>query len=382
MKQKGMKAHKGDKSPIESPESPTNRSEHPHPSYHPYSYPYAAYADPALYSSIYANYNMFGNPAMAKGVLPNYPYYPYPQHYPEHLMDPRRPGVDSEECLSPSMVLDPVAAALFLQIPHPHIPHPSALPRLMDSSPSHDRPQWVPNDLSAFTPKALRSKLSPSQHPPGYHPDLYNEQQSSHMVPQHSPRQHSHISPQHVQHPLHSPPHHPSGEYLIQLPELRLPEEKENRKLSTLEPTLFRQANNEGEAPSSPSSPSTPSSSIPPPPPPPPKWQLPEWFKAERKDSQQRSETQTDGEVCVPSDSTPPPLSVGEWGQPRQQHLFIYLVDGLSPVILATLPAPPPSTRGHHGWCGATVAVGSPLPHNLFPFFLLSKEEDHVYPIQ
>jgi hypothetical protein len=313
---KGLKAQKGDKSPIESPESPTNRADHPHPPYHPYAYPYAAYAEHHnLYNNIYANYNMYSNPAM-KGIPPNYPYYPYPPHYPEHLMDHRRPNMDSEECLSPSMVLDPVAAALFLQIPHPHIPHPSGLPRLIDSPSSHDRPQWVPNNPSAFTPKSLRAKHSPTstQPPPGYLPDLFAEQQA-HMVPQHP-----HLSPQHVQHPHHSPshhspppPHHPSGEYLIQLPELRLPDEKDKPKLSTLEPALFRQGNAEGETPSSPTA--TTAATPPPPPPPPPKWQLPEWFAAERKDSQQRneqSEAQADGEVVVPSDRTPPPLSVGE----------------------------------------------------------------------
>eukprot|EP00026_Physarum_polycephalum_P006515 Phypoly_transcript_06560.p1 GENE.Phypoly_transcript_06560~~Phypoly_transcript_06560.p1 ORF type:complete len:420 (+),score=103.31 Phypoly_transcript_06560:282-1541(+) len=315
---KGMK--KGDKSPIDSPESPSNRPDHP--PYHPYAYPYA-YADHPMYNHMYANYNMYSNPAM-KGVPPGYPYYPYPPHYPEHMMEHRRPSTDSEECLSPSMVLDPVAAALFLQIPHPHIPHPSGLPRRIDSPSSTERPQWVPTDPSAFTPKSLRAKLSPTSAQAGYLPDLFADQQAPHMVPQ----QHPHLSPQHVQYPHHSPSHHspppphtPSGEYLIQLPELRLPGEKDKPKqLSTLEPTLFhQQGNSEGEAPSSPSA--TPSSSSTPPtsPPPPSKWQLPEWFEAERKDSQQRhegereSEAHADGEVCVPSDRTPAsPLSVGE----------------------------------------------------------------------
>lgn len=319
---------KGDKSPIESPESPSMRGEH-HPHHgapYPFVYPYGNYPEHPQYppNMYHPAYNMYHTTAFKGAPIP-YPYYPYPPHYP---MEHRRPI--EEECLSPSMVLDPVAAALFLQIPHPHMPHPAVMARAMESP--TEKPQWVPNNPSAFSP-ALRAKMSPAQAQAAYHPELYNEQ--AHMVPQHSPSHPPpHHSPSHGHHSPrvhHSPvAHHPASDYLIHLPELRLPDEKEKPKtLSTLEPGLAtpssptnsNNSNNNNNNNNTTSSPApSPSSS---PSPTSAKWPVPEWFEAEQqlmrkepagsKGFTTRNGREESNELAVPSGNhTPPPLTVGE----------------------------------------------------------------------
>jgi hypothetical protein len=166
--------------------------------------------------------------------------------------------------MGPSTVLNPMAAALYSQIPHPHIPQPVPISSSIISSSPPPEKQWVPGEhRSAFVPtKALRARQQQQQSPPP----------SSYAVPQYNQgtvqKPDSNSTPN-TNEEVRAVPQ-PALEFPIHLPELRISDDGDKPKLTTLEPELF-------PVPKSASSPKKETL------PPNSKWQLPEWFADEHK---------------------------------------------------------------------------------------------------
>jgi len=288
---KGSKTQKhGSKSPLASPESPDPDQNRDGP-YPPFSH-LPPYGQSALYGPYgsYTKSHSFGHA-------------PYPLPYPDH-QGQHRPRTSDSDCLSPSLVLNPVSTALSLQMYHPYVPLPGMVARAVESAMVVERNQWVPgaNRPSAFTPlKPLHAKYPvpsvqptlPSPHSPHHQsPPLQNYEDT------HTPR-----VPQQRTSP--SPPP-PANNFFIQLPQIRLPHEKDKPKLSTLEPDLYAHGEN---SPAPTNGPNKETPSLPSP--------FPQWFDVEHH--QRKDVKEEPGEVRVPVaqadgplPSTVPLLSLGE----------------------------------------------------------------------
>lgn len=179
-----------------------------------------------------------------------------------------------EMTANPSIVLNPMAAALYSQLSHPHIPQPVPVPVPVAATPLScpmEALQWVPGDHpSAFVPtKTLRQQKQQQQQTVAAEGAIPSDASA-----QEQPQQRV-VSPS-TEEPCAVPER---IEFPIHLPELRISEDGEKPKLATLEPELFPLPKNTQASPKKET------------PPPNSKWQLPEWFEDEHKQIMLKCET-------------------------------------------------------------------------------------------
>jgi len=179
---------------------------------------------------------------------------------------------------NPSLVLNPMAAALYSQLTHPHIPQPLPLAAPVAATPitcPTEALQWVPGDHpSAFIPtKTLRLQQLQQQQLQHSNVTFVTATSSEGIAtceaaPQERAQQRMVVSP--ATEEARTVPER--LEYPIHLPELRLSEDGDKPKLATLEPELFPVPKNT-QSPKKEPQPSLINN----------KWQLPEWFEDEHK---------------------------------------------------------------------------------------------------